>query len=127
MTLIAVEPDNIKIGRGTGRSENGSKYSKYKFAIQKVVLPSIKEELERLESGIDDKREVAFRINEIKNEMGKEFIDIQNRSLYLGLKYALFKEGIRVAPGKHTDGSDVLMMRKTTPDDTLPDFLEDSK
>ena len=109
------EQEEIRKRRGGGTRGNGKKYTKYKLAIQKIV-PFLKENIEKKET-------IRLKSEDIKKEMGGEFAKRHATSIYWGLKYALFQEGIWVTTGKHTDGSDVLVLRDATSEDKLPDSL----
>lgn len=115
MSIQLVEPDAMRTGRGGGKRGKGEKYAKYKVAIQKIA-PFLKENIEKKET-------IRVKTDDLKKEMGGEFATKHATSVYWGLKYTLFNEGIWVTTGKHTDGSDVLVMREATPDDKLPDSL----
>jgi hypothetical protein len=76
-----------------------------------------------LKESIEEKGTIRVKNEDIKKEMGSEFAKKHGTSIYWGLKYVLFQEGIWVTTGKHNDGSDVLVMRSTVPEDKLPDSL----
>jgi hypothetical protein len=115
MTIQLVDADAMKTGRGGGGKAKGQKYAKYRLAIQKIV-PFLKE-------NIKANGTIRAKTEDIKKEMGSEFVTKHTTSIYWGLKYSLFQEGIWVTTGKHTDGSDVLVMRLALPDDKLPESL----
>lgn len=119
MSIQLVEPDAMRTGRGGGKRGKGEKYAKYKVAIQKIA-PFLKENIEKKET-------IRVKTDDLKKEMGGEFATKHATSVYWGLKYTLFNEGIWVTTGKHTDGSDVLVMRSALPDDKLPDSLAKGK
>lgn len=116
MAIELVEPDEMRTGRGTGRKASGEKYPKYKVAIAKTV-PWLKEQ-------IAEKGTIRARTSDIAREMGQGFAGKHNTSMYWGLKYALFHEGIHVSNGKTTEDEPVLVMRATTPEDKLPPSLD---
>lgn len=115
MPIQLVEAEAMKVGRGGGGKAKGEKYAKYRLTIKKIV-PFLKENIEKTET-------IRVKTDDIKKEMGGEFAKRHATSIYWGLKYALFHEGIWVTTGKHTDGSDVLVMRDATPEDKLPESL----
>lgn len=116
MSIQLVEPDDMRTGRGGGKGKvKGQKYAKYRLAVQKIV-PFLKESIKAKET-------IRVKTDDIKKEMGKDFTSKHTTSIYWGLKYSLFQEGIWVTTGKHTDGSDVLVLRDATPEDKLPDSL----
>jgi hypothetical protein len=55
--------------------------------------------------------------------MGPEFEKKTDKSLYYGLKFVLFHEGIIVDIGSHIDNGRLFIMRKATPEDKLPQAL----
>lgn len=115
MPIQLVEVDEMRTGRGGGGKAKGQKYAKYRLAIHKIA-PFLKENIEAKET-------IRVKTDDLKKEMGGEFATKHATSIYWGLKYTLFNEGIWVTTGKHTDGSDVLVMRSATPEDKLPDSL----
>lgn len=115
MVIELVEVTEMKIGRGGGGKTKGEKYSKYRVTIQKIV-PFLKENIEKKET-------IRLRVDDIKKEMGNDFAKKHATSIYWGLKYSLFQEGIWVTTGKHNDGSEMLVMRTATSEDKLPDSL----
>lgn len=117
MTISLVEADEMRTGRGRGggKGKGGGKYAKYRIAAQKIV-PFLKE-------NIESKETIRMKTEDLKKEMGSDFAKKHPTSMYWGLKYALFQEGIWVITGKHKDGSEMLVMRGATPEDKLPDSL----
>jgi len=116
MAIELIEVDEMRTGRGGGKGKvKGQKYAKYRLAVQKIV-PFLKENIEKKET-------IRVKVDDLKKEMGKDFTSKHATSIYWGLKYSLFQEGIWVTTGKHTDGSDVLVMRDALPEDKLPDSL----
>lgn len=117
MAIELVEATEMRTGRGGGgKGKSGQKYAKYRTAIQNA-LPFLKE-------SIAEKETIRMKVDDVKKEMGKDFVSKHATSLYWGLKYVLFNEGIWVTTGKHNDGSDMFVMRNATPDDKLPDSLQ---
>lgn len=116
MSLQIVEPDDVRKGRSGGRTK-GEKYKKYGMAIEKIV-PWIREEIEKSKDSI-----VRVRNSDIRKEMGGEFVNKNETSIYWGLKFTLFQEGIVVETGTHTSGDKLLLMRLANDDDKLPESL----
>lgn len=115
MSIPLVEADEVKIGRG-GKTK-GEKYSKYAMAITKHV-PWIKEEIAKSKDGV-----IRVKNADIRKEMGGEFIKKNETSVYWGLKFVLFNEGIVVETGTHTKGDKLLLMRLANDEDRLPTSL----
>lgn len=116
ISIPLVEADEVKSGRAGGKTK-GEKYAKYGIAIHKAV-PWIKENITNSKDGL-----VRVRTNDIKKEMGGEFLRKNDSSIYWGLKYVLFQEGIVVETGTHTSGEKLLLMRNASDDDELPPSL----
>ena len=117
MAIELVEVSEMRTGRGGGgKGKAGQKYAKYRMGIQNV-LPFLKENIESSET-------IRMKVDDFKKEMGKDFVNKHGTSIYWGLKYTLYNEGIWVTTGKHKDGSDMLVMRAATSDDVLPDSLK---
>lgn len=116
MALEAIEIEDVRIGRSRGRTK-GEKYKKYGMAIEKSI-PWIREQIEKSKDGV-----VRIRNSDIRKEMGGEFVKKNETSVYWGLKYVLFQEGIVVETGTHTSGDKLLLMRIANDDDKLPESL----
>lgn len=115
MTLELVEAGSVRSGRG-GKTK-GEKYSKYAVAIHKSI-PWIEEQIANSPDGT-----IRIKTKDMGNEMGGEFVKKNEGSIYWGLKYILFQEGIVVDTGTHSDGSKLLIMRNANEDDRLPASL----
>lgn len=115
MSIELVEATEVRSGRG-GKTK-GAKYGKYAIAIQKTI-PWIEKQIEDASDGI-----IRVKTASIKNEMGGEFVKKNEGSVYWGLKYVLFQEGIVVEQGTHSDGSKLLVMRTANDTDVLPASL----
>lgn len=115
MSIELVEASAVKSGRG-GKSK-GEKYGKYAVAIQKHI-PWITEQITKTK----DKR-IICKNEDIRKEMGGEFVKKNDTSVYWALKYILFQEGIVVESGTHVSGSKLLLMRFATDKDILPESL----
>lgn len=112
--LVPVE--EVITGRH-GKRTKGQKYGKYVKAIQPYVQ-WIKDSIEHSK---DDT--IRMKIKDLAKELGKEFDKLQDTSIYWGLKYALFAEGIVVDQTTHKDNSKILVMRLANEEDTLPPSL----
>jgi predicted SPOUT superfamily RNA methylase MTH1 len=115
MAIELVEADQVRSGRG-GKTK-GQKYGKYAIGIQSQ-LTWIKEQIANSSDGT-----IRVKNKDIRNEMGGEFVKKADGSVYWGLKFVLFTEGIVVDTGTHSDGSKLLIMRKANDDDVLPESL----
>lgn len=115
MAIALVEADEVKTGRG-GKTK-GEKYGKYAVAIQKHVQ-WVKDQIAGTADGV-----IRIKAADMGKEMGGEFAKKNPTSLYWGLKYVLFNEGIVVDTGTHKGGDKLLIMRLGTPEDTLPPSL----
>ena len=115
MGITLVEAEEVKTGRG-GKTK-GEKYGKYAIAVQKHVN-WIKDQISTAKDGV-----IRVKATDFGKEMGGEFAKKNATSLYWGLKYVLFNEGIVVDTGTHKTGDKLLIMRLGTPEDTLPPSL----
>ncbi len=115
MAIELVEATEVRTGRG-GKTK-GEKYGKYAVAIQKSI-PWIKEQIAANKDGI-----IRIKATDMGKEMGGEFIKKNATSIYWGLKYVLFQEGIVVDTGTHKTGDKLLIMRLGKEDDRLPPSL----
>lgn len=95
-----------------------SRYGKYVDAISPHV--------EWLKNSITNAKDGVIRVKttDIVKEMGREFARKNPKSIYWGLKYVLFHEGIVVDTGYYKTGDDdMLVMRLSKEDDKLPPSL----
>lgn len=115
MAIELVEAAEVRSGRG-GKTK-GEKYGKYAIAIQKHI-PWIKEQIASNKDGI-----IRVKATDMGKEMGGEFVKKNATSIYWGLKYVLFQEGIVVDTGTHKTGDKLLIMRLGKEDDRLPPSL----
>lgn len=115
MTIELVEASSVRSGRG-GKTK-GEKYSKYAAAIQKNI-PWIKEEIGKSKDGM-----IRIKNEDIRKEMGGEFVKKNETSVYWALKYILFQEGIVVETGTKNTGEKLLIMRNANDEDRLPASL----
>lgn len=116
MALQAIEPEEVRVGRKGGKTK-GEKYGKYAQAVAKLV-PTIEESIGKSPDG-----SVRFKTADVAKEMGAEFAKKNTTSIYWGLKFVLFHNGIVVDTGTHKSGEKLLVMRKATPEDKLPPSL----
>ena len=103
MAIELVEATEVRSGRG-GKTK-GEKYGKYAVAIQKHI-PWIKEQIAGNKDGV-----IRVKATDMGKEMGGEFVKKNATSIYWGLKYVLFQEGIVVDTGTHKTGDKLLIMR----------------
>lgn len=115
MDITLFEPEDMKTGRGGGKKGSGERYVKYKNAIAPHVA-FLKENI----AGSKD-RSIRVKVDDLAKSMG--MTGKHETSIYWGLKYVLFGEGIVVTTGQTKDGDAVLLMREKTDGDKLPDSL----
>ena len=115
MSIQLVEAEEVRSGRG-GKTK-GQKYGKYAVGIQKTI-PWIREQIAEAPDGI-----IRVKNEDIRNEMGGEFVKKNDSSVYWGLKYVLFQEGIVVDTGTKKTDEKLLIMRIANDDDHLPASL----
>lgn len=92
-------------------------YCEYTDAIIPLV-PYLKEQIEKAEDEV-----IIIKSKDIANIMGINFENKKPVTIYWGLKYSLFYQGICVETRTHRDGDKVLTMRMRTNDDELPESL----
>lgn len=116
MSIPLVEAEEVRTGRGGGKTK-GEKYGKYAIAIQKHVS-WIKDQIATSKDGT-----IRVKAADLGKEMGGDFAKKNPTSLYWGLKYVLFNEGVVVDTGTHKSGDKLLVMRLGTEEDKLPPSL----
>lgn len=110
-----VQADDVRTGRG-GRTK-GEKYGKYASAIANSI-EWIKEAISKSKDGT-----IRIKTTDLAKEMGGDFPKKNPTSIYWGLKFTFFHEGIVVDTGTHKSGDKLLLMRLATEDDKLPPSL----
>lgn len=115
MDIKLFEPEDMKTGRGGGKKGTGERYSKYKNAIAPHVG--------FLRDGITGSKDgsIRVRVSDLSKAMG--MTGKHETSIYWGLKYTLFAEGIVVTTGQTKDNEPVLIMRERREGDVLPASL----
>ena len=95
--------DQILLSTKTGH--NYWRYSKYSDALGEHI-EWIMESIENSKDGY-----IRVRVNDFTKDLGPNFIGRHYSSMFIGLRYALFNEGIIIDVGKHIDGDDIFTMR----------------
>lgn len=116
MAIPLVEAEEVRTGRGGGKTK-GEKYGKYAVAVQKSVS-WIRDQIAEAKDGV-----IRIKAADLAKEMGGDFAKKNPTSIYWGLKYVLFNEGIVVDTGTHKSGDKLLLMRLGTEEDKLPPSL----
>lgn len=116
ISIPLVDVDQIKTGRGSGgRKGTGAHYGNYAKAVAPIV-PYLKEQ-------IAESKDKSIRIKTadiaVQMGLGKK----HETSVYWGLKYVLYQEGIWVTTGQTKSEEAVLVMRDATENDVLPESL----
>lgn len=96
------------IDRNLSSTKKGHSYWKYG-----VYTSVINKHIEWITESIENSKDgnIRIRVNDITREMGPNFSERHYTSIFTGLRYALFKEGIVIDIGKHIDGDDIFIMR----------------
>lgn len=115
MDIKLFEPEDMKTGRGGGKKGSGEKYAKYKNAI----APHIGFLREGIGSAKDGS--IRVRVADLSKAMG--MTGKHETSIYWGLKYTLFAEGLVVTTGQTKDNEPVLIIREKKEGDVLPASL----
>lgn len=89
----------------TKTGHNYWKYSRYSDVISRHIEWII-ESIKNSKDG-----HIRVRVNDLTKEMGHSFTGRHYTSIFIGLRYALFKDGIIIDVGKHIDGDDIFTMR----------------
>lgn len=110
-----VSVDDVRT-KGGGRTK-GEKYGKYALAIAPQV-EWIKEQITSSKDGT-----IRAKSVDVQKLMGTNFEKKNPQSIYWGLKYVLFNEGVVVETGTHVSGDKLLVMRFGTEEDKLPPSL----
>ncbi len=101
--------DQSLLSNKTGH--NYWKYSRYSDVLSKHIEWII----ENIENSKDGN--IRIRANDLIKELGPNFTVNHYTSIFAGLRYALFNEGIIVDIGKHIDGDDIFIMRLANSND----------
>lgn len=113
MDIELVSADDI---RGRGSSKGKGKYSKYREGLGPHV-DWFKEEIAKSPDG-----KVRIKNSDILKIVGKG-IGKNPTSVYWGVRYTLFQDGLAVSQGTHKNGEDLLVIRTAKDDDILPTSL----
>jgi hypothetical protein len=106
-----VNAEDMVTRRG-GHKGSGEKYSKYRSAIA-PHLPFLREGIAAAKDGI-----LRLKVNDVAKAMG--MIGKHETSIYWGLKYVLFAEGMVVTTGTTNTDEPVLVIREKKEGDVLP-------
>lgn len=115
MTIHLIAANEMVSGRGGGKKKSGERYSKYKNAIAPHV-EFLKDEVAKSKDG--NIRVLATDLAKTLNMTGKH-----ETSIYWGLKYVLFAEGLVVTTGQTKSNEPVLIIREKKEGDVLPTSL----
>jgi hypothetical protein len=115
MDIKLFEPEDMKTGRGGGKKGSGVKYAKYGNAIAP--------HLGFLRDGIANAKDgsVRVKVEDLAKAMG--MTGKHETSIYWGLKYVLFGEGLVVTTGQTKANEPVLVIREKKEGDILPASL----
>ncbi len=112
--------DNIRfVEEKKQDTEKKTKYSKYEDAIKKPnILPWLLEKIKKSNDKI-----IRIRTRDLAENMGKEFANKNEDSIYWALKSVLFHKGIVVNKGRSKRNEHMLIMRERNEEDKLPPSL----
>jgi len=109
---IIVSPDEMK----TKKDAKVMPFQKYFDAVERIgMIKWIKETMQKR----PDKM-IIVKVSDVSKEMGPSFEASHFTTLYTGLKYVLFQNGITLALALHKDGERVFIMKEKKPGDELP-------
>lgn len=113
MDIELVSVDDVK---GRGNSKGKGKYSKYREGLGPHV-DWFKEEIAKSADGkVRIKNSDILKI--VGNGVGKN-----PTSVYWGVRYTLFQDGLAVSQGTHRNGESLLVIRVANDDEVLPTSL----
>lgn len=115
MTIPLIAANEVITGRGGGKKKSGERYSKYKNAIAPHI-EFLQDEVAKSKDG--SIRVLATDLAKTLNMTGKH-----ETSIYWGLKYVLFAEGLVVTTGQTKSNEPVLIIREKKEGDVLPTSL----
>lgn len=115
MDIKLFEAEDMKTGRGGGKRGTGEKYAKYKSAVAPHI-GFLKEGIAAAKDG-----SIRVRVADLAKAMG--MTGKHETSIYWGLKYTLFAEGLVVTTGQTKDNEPVLVIREKQEGDVLPASL----
>lgn len=111
--------DNIRFVEEKKQDEKKTKYSKYEDAIKNpTILPWLLEKIKNSKDKI-----IRMRTKDLAENMGKEFANKNEDSIYWALKFVLFHKGIVVLKGTSKRNEHMLIMRERNEEDKLPPSL----
>lgn len=113
MDIELVDAEDV---RGRGNSKGKAKYSKYREGLGPHI-EWIKEEIEKSPDG-----KVRIKSSDILKIIGPG-VGKNPTSIYWGVRYTLFQDGLAVSQGTHKNGEDLLVIRAAKDDDMLPTSL----
>ncbi len=88
-------------------------YDNYRKTIT-PHLPFFKEQIDK-----NKDKCVIFKIKDIRNEMGSDFTDKHDNTIYSRLRDILLENGIKVMMDTHKDGDKLLIMKTAKPEEII--------
>lgn len=113
MNIEIVDANDV---RGRGNSKGKGKYAKYREGLGPHI-GWLREEIEKSPDG-----KVRIKTNDMLKIIGSG-IGKNPTSIYWGVRYTLFQDGLAVSQGTHRNGEDLLVIRVANDDDMLPTSL----
>jgi hypothetical protein len=113
MGIELVDAEDVK---GRGNSKGKGKYGKYREGLGPHV-GWLKEEIEKSPDG-----KVRIKTSDILKIIGPG-VGKNATSIYWGVRYTLFQDGLAVSQGTHKSGEDLLVIRTANDEDMLPTSL----
>jgi hypothetical protein len=114
--MIDIELISADDVRGRGNSKGKGKYSKYREGLGPHV-DWFKEEIAKSADG-----KVRIKNSDILKMVGSG-VGKNPTSVYWGVRYTLFHDGLAVSQGTHRNGDSLLVIRTANDDDMLPTSL----
>ena len=110
MDIELVEADDV---RGRGNSKGKGKYGRYREGLGPHI-GWLKEEIEKSPDG-----KIRIKTSDILKIIGSG-VGKNPTSIYWGVRYTLFQDGLAVSQGTHKNGEDLLVIRTANDNDMLP-------
>ena len=115
MALEFIDPEEVQGKKGTRKK--GERYGAYTKGIAPHV-DDIKAQIEDVGKAVVSTEQVAQLIGKPKND---------DKSIYWGMKYVMWKHDIAVDSGTGANDTNVLIFRKPAEGEELPDSLKDKE
>ena len=115
MALEFIDPEEVQGKKGTRKK--GERYGAYTKGIAEHV-DDIIDQINNTGKAVVSTKQIAQLIGKPKND---------DKSIYWGMKYVMWKHGVAVDSGTGANDTNVLIFRKPAEGEELPDSLKDKE